>query len=148
MPVEVKKDRATLTCNHCGMKLEVMRKKGAAPELSACEEAKEKHGWGYTLGFFSMLAGPDVWCGPCARPSEYPEKWEQILWEDVTPGQKVWLRGTHEGEFKAYGPHEVVSVASRSLLSGTPGREGNQFVHMAEDLLIRTQNWTRRTDEQ
>lgn len=74
MPVKVVKKRktATLTCEGCEKTLDIkLPQLTAAPELDACEIAHKEHGWGYTIGFFSMLAGPRVLCPPCARPSEF-----------------------------------------------------------------------------
>lgn len=68
MPVDVKGKKAVLECEKCGKKLElVLKHKTAAPELDACEKAEEEHGWGFTIGFFAMLVGHQVYCPECKR---------------------------------------------------------------------------------
>ena len=69
MPVKAAKNRksATLTCEKCGWSEKFPSSSPAAPELTACEVAHKTKGWGYTIGFFSCLAGHEVWCPTCAR---------------------------------------------------------------------------------
>jgi len=62
--------------------------------------------------------------------------WRALPWSEAYPGQRVWLRGTHVGQFRAYGAHLVEDVQRRLLRSGTPSRRGQVFVHVAEDLLV------------
>lgn len=54
-----------------------------------------------------------------------------VSWDDVSPDQKVWLVGTHEGKPVAYGPHFVVDPAKRLLRNSK-----RQFTHYSEDLLM------------
>ena len=69
MPVKLKKGKVVLSCDieGCKEKLVLTRQRGAAPELMACEEAQRDYGWGYSLGFFSMLAGYSVVCSKCNK---------------------------------------------------------------------------------
>jgi hypothetical protein len=62
--------------------------------------------------------------------------WAPISWGEVHAGQKVWLRGTHNGVFRAYGPHIVASTPDRTLASGTPATFQARFMHYADDLLV------------
>lgn len=52
-------------------------------------------------------------------------------WEEVENGDVVYLSGTHNGKFRAYGPHRVVNKYGRSLRN----MKDVMFVHYAEDLL-------------
>lgn len=72
MPVELGKSKARgtamLRCavEGCEARFGPIRTWSAAPELDACEEA-EKHGWGYTIGFWAMLCGPQAVCPAHAK---------------------------------------------------------------------------------
>ena len=72
MPVEFGKGKqkgtATLRCDvdGCAESFGPVRTRTAAPELEACEEAG-KQGWGYPIGFWSMLCGPQTVCPRHAR---------------------------------------------------------------------------------
>lgn len=59
------------------------------------------------------------------------EEFVDLPWADAEVGQTVWLRGTHDGRFRAYGPHVVHSVEKRKLRNS----RGSVFMHYAEDLL-------------
>ena len=65
--------------------------------------------------------------------------WEPIKWIDTIQGQLVWISGTHNGKFRAYGPHTVVDPTKRLLASGTSVCKGTQFMHYTENLLVRKQ---------
>lgn len=56
-----------------------------------------------------------------------------VKWSEVTDGDVVYLRGTHLGNFRAYGPHRVDLGRSRHLRN----TRGVRFTHMPEDLLKR-----------
>jgi len=62
--------------------------------------------------------------------------WRPLSWSEAKKGQPVWLRGTHDGVFRAYGPHIVHDTERRQLESGTPERKGQVFTHYAEELLV------------
>lgn len=57
---------------------------------------------------------------------------ESVEWKQVTHGEIVWLRGSHNDRFRAYGPHTVVDREKRTL----KGKHGGDFTHYPEDLLI------------
>jgi len=65
-----KKRSGILTCDTCGTKSKSYSVQSAAPELEACEQANEKDGWGYTVGFFAMMMGHTVYCPKCAHPKK------------------------------------------------------------------------------
>lgn len=70
------------------------------------------------------------------RPTEEltEEDFEDVRWKDTYEQQRVYLRGTRLGEFRAYGPHTVTSKTKRQLTNG----RGMTFIHGAEDLMVRT----------
>lgn len=55
-----------------------------------------------------------------------------VAWNDVEEDREVWLRGTHLGRFRAYGPHWVENKEKKSLRN----RANREFLHWAEDLLV------------
>ena len=56
-----------LTCEVCGTVSKVYQGSSpAAPYLTICERACEEDGWVFTVGFFSMLIGPQTMCKECA----------------------------------------------------------------------------------
>ena len=57
-----------------------------------------------------------------------------IKWEEVSNGQEVYLKGTHMGNFRAYGPHWVENVKERKLVNS----RDITFLHYPEDLLVKT----------
>lgn len=60
------KKSGRLVCDNCQKTSEPYKVRSpAAPELSVCEKGGE-HGWKYTIGFFSMLAGHSVACPDCS----------------------------------------------------------------------------------
>jgi hypothetical protein len=69
MPVKLKKGKVVLSCDveGCKEQLVLTRQRGAAPELTACEEAQRDYGWGYSIGFFAMLVGHRVICLKCKK---------------------------------------------------------------------------------
>jgi hypothetical protein len=62
--------------------------------------------------------------------------WVRIRWEDTTQDMKIWIKGTTDNKFRAYGPHKVHNIDRRQLRSGTPGAKGVVFRHYPEELLI------------
>lgn len=58
-------------------------------------------------------------------------KFESIKWKDIKENQVIWLKGTYQGEFKAYGPHTIINPKERLLENS----EGEKFLHFPEDLL-------------
>jgi len=72
MPVEVAKNKksAVLTCETCGKQATYPCSSPAAPALTACEVAHDEDGWGFDIGFFSMLMGHHVWCPDCCDNSK------------------------------------------------------------------------------
>lgn len=68
MPVKVKKTKKTaiLVCENCQTESKPYPVRTAAPELDACEAA-EKDGWAFSMGFFSMLLGHQVYCPSCVE---------------------------------------------------------------------------------
>jgi hypothetical protein len=62
--------------------------------------------------------------------------WQGLPWSKATKGEKVWLRGTSNGRFYAYGPHTVHEPAKKQLSTATPAFKGAVFMHYAEDLLV------------
>jgi hypothetical protein len=73
MPVVLDKKKKTghLVCNKCGTESKPYRVTSpAAPHLSVCEQAHEKDKWAYSIGFFAMLAGHDVYCPECVEASK------------------------------------------------------------------------------
>lgn len=80
MPIKILKNTATtrkarITCEKCKAQVTVTFCSPAAPDLTACEEAHEKHGWGYQVGFFSMLTGEHYpLCPKCAKGSKHEDQ--------------------------------------------------------------------------
>lgn len=76
MPIEILKNtkskrEAKLTCHNCGDSVIVEFSSPAAPLLTACEAAHEKHKWGFQFGFHSMLTGEHFpLCYKCAWPNK------------------------------------------------------------------------------
>jgi len=68
-----------LTCCQCGYSQQFPITSPAAPTLSACEEA-EKVGWGFRVGFFSMLTNehyptcPKCMCGKKGKSNDRTRK--------------------------------------------------------------------------
>lgn len=62
--------------------------------------------------------------------------WQPLPW--ATKGQKVWLQGSYEGSFQAYGPHTVHDARLRHIASGSPYCRGRLLRHWGEDLLVPT----------
>ena len=62
------------------------------------------------------------------------ENFIPVKWEEVVDGQKVFLAGTHLGNFRAYGPHWVNSASKRQLINS----RNTTFLEYPEDLLVRT----------
>lgn len=60
------------------------------------------------------------------------EKYYPVKWAEVAEGDYVYLKGKHNGEFKAYGPHKVLDVRKKQLCNS----KGMTFLHYAEDLLF------------
>lgn len=58
------------------------------------------------------------------------ELYFDVSWQYVNFLDVVFLRGTHEGKFKPYGPFLVSDKEKRELLNP----QGKRFVHMAEEL--------------
>jgi len=56
-----------------------------------------------------------------------------IRWDKVSLGQEVFLKGTHLGNFRAYGPHWVEDVKKRKLVNS----RDITFLHYSEDLLVK-----------
>jgi len=50
----------------------------------------------------------------------------KVTWSQVTPGDQVYLAGTHLGDFRAYGPHFVVNP-KRMTLKNAKGTEFLQY---------------------
>jgi len=59
--------------------------------------------------------------------------YKSIKWEDTKVGDVIWLAGTYQGQFKAYGPHIVVDPIRRCLLNS----KDIKFLHFPEDLLVK-----------
>ena len=66
------KKRGHLECDTegCEAKSETYDCRNAAWALDLCEQAHAQEGWGYTVGFFSMLVGPETYCPKHARPDK------------------------------------------------------------------------------
>jgi hypothetical protein len=86
MPIEIihntkSRREALITCTvkDCPESIQVEFSSPAAPDLTACEEA-EKSGWGYEVGFFSMLTGEHYpICPECKKTPGTLEKKEGVL---------------------------------------------------------------------
>ncbi len=66
-----------------------------------------------------------------------PAGYAKVTWEKLQAGVQVWIHGSHQGMQRAYGPHEVASVADRTLKSGSKKpHNGRIFKYYLDDLLI------------
>jgi|APSaa5957512622_1039677.scaffolds.fasta_scaffold163895_2 hypothetical protein len=63
---------------------------------------------------------------------------EDIKWDEVFIDEEVFIKGTHIGNFRAYGPHQVKSIEERILINS----EGVEFPQPEECLLILINNFT------
>jgi len=61
------------------------------------------------------------------------EGFRSISWLEVKDGQEVFLRGTHLGIERPYGPHIVENQNRRTLKN----KKKRTFMHYPEDLLIK-----------
>lgn len=59
-------------------------------------------------------------------------KFRSTTWDDVSDGDTVFIRGSHDGSPAAYGPHTVASADERKLTN----KKGT-FMHFSESLMIR-----------
>lgn len=60
-----------LTCDECGKVSEpYCGRSPAAPELTACEEAKKKDGWSFSTDFFAMIGLFTNYCKECQQKFE------------------------------------------------------------------------------
>lgn len=67
MSVVLNKKKLTghLTCDHEGctnLSSTYRASSPAAPELTICEQAGTREGWGYDIGFYAMLRGHTTFC--------------------------------------------------------------------------------------
>ena len=60
-------------------------------------------------------------------------EYKLVLWEEVKPGDVVYLSGTHAGRFKAYGPHTVLDPKMFLLQN----MDGKKFAQYSQDLLVK-----------
>jgi len=60
------------------------------------------------------------------------EEFEPVKWKDVRQGYTIYLQGTQQGRFYAYGPHIVVSETEKQLENP---RTHARYLHYAEELL-------------
>ena len=58
---------------------------------------------------------------------------KNISWDNVCEGQKIFIKGTHIGNFRAYGPHQVKSIDKRTLINS----RDVEFPQPEECLLVR-----------
>jgi hypothetical protein len=66
--VMTSKKEGYLQCERCGKTSGTYQATSpAAPELTICEAAHKEVQWGFTVGFFSMMAGPQTLCAECAQ---------------------------------------------------------------------------------
>jgi hypothetical protein len=45
------------------------------------------------------------------------DDFKNVLWNNAYEGQIVFIKGTHLGKFRAYGPHRIESVGKRKLFN-------------------------------
>lgn len=58
---------------------------------------------------------------------------QRVPWSQAIEGRNVYLEGTDNGKFYAYGPHLVIDKDRRILQAANTN---NQFTHRPEELMI------------
>lgn len=62
---------------------------------------------------------------------EQIDNYVPVTWDDVSTGDRVWLRGSHSGRPVVYGPHTVWNVSDRRLKNS----RGVTFMNFSENLM-------------
>jgi len=67
--------------------------------------------------------------------TEHLENFKRVFWKDTHVGQQVFIEGSYNGKFRAYGFHTVHSKENRELKNP---RLGKTFPQPDECLLVRS----------